>query len=76
MRVEQIGDATLMLGDCLEIMPTLGDGTVDMIWSDPPYGHSNHDGDMNSRLNDARGIKCKPTVASTMHPDSFRAVTE
>ncbi len=24
MRVEHIGDATLYLGDCLEILPTLG----------------------------------------------------
>lgn len=35
-RVEQIGDATLYLGDCLEIMPTLG--TVDAVVTDPPYG--------------------------------------
>ena len=36
MRVEQIGDATLYLGDCLEIMPTLG--KVDAVVTDPPYG--------------------------------------
>ena len=36
MRVEHIGDATLYLGDCLEIMPTLG--TVDAVVTDPPYG--------------------------------------
>ena len=30
MRVEQIGDATLMLGDCLEIMPTLSKS----VWRD------------------------------------------
>ena len=35
MRVEQIGDATLYLGDCLEIMPTLG--KVDAVIADPPY---------------------------------------
>ena len=35
-RVEQIGDCTLALGDCLEILPTLG--KVDAIVSDPPYG--------------------------------------
>jgi len=28
----------LMQGDCLEIMPTLADGSVDMILADPPYG--------------------------------------
>ncbi len=36
MRVEQIGDATLYLGDCLGILPTLG--KVDAVVTDPPYG--------------------------------------
>jgi len=31
-----IGDATLYLGDCLEILPTLGN--VDAVVTDPPYG--------------------------------------
>lgn len=35
-RIEQIGDATLYLGDCLEILPTLG--KVDAVVTDPPYG--------------------------------------
>ncbi|MBK8246133.1 MAG: site-specific DNA-methyltransferase [Gemmatimonadetes bacterium] len=35
-RVEHIGDATLHLGDCLEILPTLG--KVDAVVTDPPYG--------------------------------------
>lgn len=38
MRKEQIGDATLYLGDCLEILPTLD--TVDAVVTDPPYGYS------------------------------------
>lgn len=36
MRVEKIGDATLYLGDCREILPTLG--KVDAVVTDPPYG--------------------------------------
>jgi len=35
VRVEQIGDATLYLGDCLEILPTLG--KVDAVVTDPPF---------------------------------------
>ena len=35
-RVEKIGDATLYLGDCLEILPTLP--KVDAVITDPPYG--------------------------------------
>ncbi len=31
-----IGDATLYLGDCMDILPTLG--KVDAVITDPPYG--------------------------------------
>ena len=57
---QQIGPHTLYRGDCLEILPTLGAGSVEMLWTDPPYGHSNHDGDWNARLNEHRGIKGEP----------------
>lgn len=36
MKVETIGNATLYLGDCLEILPTLPH--MDLILTDPPYG--------------------------------------
>ena len=39
MRKEQIGNATLYLGDCLEILPTLD--KVDAVVTDPPYGITN-----------------------------------
>jgi site-specific DNA-methyltransferase (adenine-specific) len=32
------GDVTLYHGDCLEILPTLSDGSVDAVVTDPPYG--------------------------------------
>ena len=35
-RVETIGRATLYLGDCRDILPTLG--KVDAVVTDPPYG--------------------------------------
>jgi len=34
-RIERIGDAELHLGDCLELLPTLG--KVDAVVTDPPY---------------------------------------
>lgn len=37
-RVEQIGDCTLYLGDCRDILPTLG--KVDAVVTDPPYSIS------------------------------------
>jgi len=38
MRVEQIGDATLYLGDCLEILREMPDNAFDLAIVDPPYG--------------------------------------
>ena len=43
-RVETIGDCTLYLGDCLEILPTLG--KVDAVVTDPPYGVTEHSWDV------------------------------
>lgn len=59
-RVERIGRAVLFLGDCREIMPQMEDESSDMIWMDPPYGHDNHNGDLNSMLNGLRGITDQP----------------
>lgn len=36
IRKEVIGDCTLYLGDCMDVMPTLG--AVDAVVTDPPYG--------------------------------------
>lgn len=36
MRIENIGRATLYLGDCLDVLPTLG--KVDAVIADIPYG--------------------------------------
>jgi DNA modification methylase len=46
-RVEHIGDATLYLGDCREILPTLG--KVDAVVTDPPYGIGENDKKVASR---------------------------
>ena len=73
-RIEHIGDATLYLGDCRDILPGLDDGSVDMIWTDPPYGHANHDGDFNARLNEHRGIEGSPIANDTA--DEMRVVVD
>jgi site-specific DNA-methyltransferase (adenine-specific) len=33
-----IGNSTLYMGDCLEVMKGIPDGSVDMVLTDPPYG--------------------------------------
>lgn len=47
MRIERIQDATLYLGDCREILPTLG--KVDAVVTDPPYGIGENDRKVASR---------------------------
>jgi len=42
-----IGNATLYLGDCWDILPTLG--KVDAVVTDPPYGIGEDGGDKNRR---------------------------
>ena len=57
MRVERIGSATLYLGDARDITPTLA--PVDFIFTDPPYGHNNNNGDLIHRREVALGQKTK-----------------
>jgi site-specific DNA-methyltransferase (adenine-specific) len=51
-RVETIGDCTLYLGDCREILPTLG--KVDAVVTDPPY--PNNAGHFNEGIETARQV--------------------
>jgi len=51
MKVE-IGDATLYLGDCMEILPTLD--KVDAVITDPPYGINENSKKVASRENLAK----------------------
>lgn len=51
-RVEHIGDATLYLGDCREILPTLG--RVDAVVTDPPYEDELHNAMGRIRRTDGR----------------------
>jgi DNA modification methylase len=54
----QTADESIRLycADCLDILPTLEAGSVDMIWTDPPFGHGNMDGDLQAaRVRD--GVK-------------------
>jgi DNA modification methylase len=50
-RVEIIGDATLYLGDCRDILPTLG--PVDAVVTSPPYAQQR---DYGAKIDDWRGL--------------------
>ena len=57
VRKELIGDCTLYLGDCLEVMPTLG--KVDAVVTDPPYGIGESGGEK-SRYKEGRTVFAVP----------------
>jgi DNA methylase len=48
VRIERIGDATLYLGDCREVLPTLSG--IDAVVTDPPYGIGYQSGYATDRL--------------------------
>jgi site-specific DNA-methyltransferase (adenine-specific) len=63
VRVETIGNATLYLGDCLEIIPTLG--KVDAVITDPPYCSG---GDLEAQK---QGAKAQGLRGATVAADDF-----
>ena len=69
---------TIYNGDCLDVMASMADGSVDVIWSDPPYGHGNADGDLLSRRAEAVGdgiASAHVAIANDRH-DTMRAVVD
>lgn len=54
---------TIYHGDCREILQGLEPESVNLLWTDPPYGHSNGDGDLaGSRVGVKGGRKNKLEV--------------
>ena len=49
------GGITIYHGDCREILPSLPSESVDIVWTDPPYGHNNNNGDLIHRWEAALG---------------------
>ena len=67
MKIETIGDATLMLGDCRELLQ--GIGAVDACITDPPYGIGEDGGKFRSRI--GQGHRVLPKLNwDTSTPDA------
>jgi len=48
---------TLYLGDCRDVLPTLATASVDLVLTDPPFGHNNNNnGDLAHRWEAALGL--------------------
>jgi len=62
--------AQIIHGDCLELMKAIPDNSVDMIWTDPPYGNNNNNGDLIHRWEVALGKSCDESDARPIYNDS------
>lgn len=52
---------TLYCGDCRELLPTIPANSIDIMFTDPPYGHNNNNGDLIHNWEKALG-KAKPGI--------------
>lgn len=69
-RKETIGNCTLYLGDCYEIIKELENKSITLIHTDPPY--LIHSGIQNSRMFDEKGINNQQLKLSKANiSDSF-----
>ena len=67
-------------GDCLDWLKTISDNSVDIIWTDPPYGNNQNNGDLAHRWEQALGIS-KNTESDARpilndDPDSWERVVK
>jgi site-specific DNA-methyltransferase (adenine-specific) len=70
-------DVTLYQGDCREVMATLPAESIELIWTDPPYGHSNNDGDLQSSRVGVKGARQNKVVAiANDSPEAMREVVD
>jgi site-specific DNA-methyltransferase (adenine-specific) len=73
---------TIYHGDCRDVLPRLTAESVDIVWTDPPYGHNNNDGDLIHRWEAALGhLPCaeNPPLARPIandSPEEMRAVVD
>ena len=53
---------TIYHGDCRDVLSSLPSESADLVWTDPPYGHNNNDGDLIHRREAALGhLPCDET---------------
>jgi site-specific DNA-methyltransferase (adenine-specific) len=59
---------TIYCGDCREVLPTLAPGSIDLVLTDPPYGHNNNNGDLAHHREAALGILPAGAAAPLARP--------
>ena len=71
MRVEHIGNATLVLADCMDVMRDMPDNAFELAIVDPPYGDGGGIGRTRSGADSADG---STSTASGSQPRIRRTV--
>ena len=71
IREEHIGGQRLILGDCMDVMPTLG--RVNHVITDPPYSDNTH---KMAKTNKGKGHGSKLVTFSALSAEQFDAVTD
>jgi site-specific DNA-methyltransferase (adenine-specific) len=68
---------SIVHGDCREVLPSLEPQSVTLLWTDPPYGHANQDGDLASARVGVRGARQRPAIAiANDGPEEMRAALD
>ncbi len=72
------GGIEIFHGDCREVMAGMANESADIVWTDPPYGHGNADGDLLSRRAEAvgDGIASTHVAIANDQPDTMREVVD
>ena len=65
---------TIYHGDCRDVLPNLQPESVTLLWTDPPYGHSNNDGDLQASRVGIKGARQREVI--TIQNDSQEQMRE
>ena len=66
------GRCVIYHGDCRDVLASLPAGSIDMTWTDPPYGRANLDGDLAaSRVGVKGGRQVAPVTIANDKPEDF-----
>lgn len=77
-----VGNCEMWLADCRDVLPMIADESVDIMLTDPPYGHNNNNGDLINNLEKALGKLPSKIDASAPRPianddmDSMKTVVD
>jgi len=68
VKKEVIGNATLYLGDCLDVLPMMSKGDADLLLTDPPYGVEfvGRAGVHDKLHNDDKGFNVEPYITAAL----------